>query len=80
MSARDLVDLDVYLHARGDRGVLISRTGDKRHAGWVALSHCDLAMRGDVHAVATLPRWAAIQAGLLTPRDGEEQPNLFGSP
>lgn len=79
MSARDLVYLDVYLHARGERGVLISRTGDRRHAGWVALAHCDLAMRGDVQAMATLPRWAAIQAGLIKPRAGEEQPNLFGS-
>lgn len=74
----DLVTLDVFLHARGERGVLLSRTGDRRDAGWVAIVHCDLVMSDDVQGNATLPRWAALQAGLIKARAGEEQPNLFG--
>lgn len=77
MNKPDLVYLDVFLHSRTSKGLQLSRTGDLRHAGWVAESLCTLAMRGEVQALATMPRWAALQAGLIQTRAGEEQPGLF---
>lgn len=80
MSAPDLVDLDLYVHERRDRSALVSRFGDRSQAAWLALAHLDIVMKGDTRALVTLPRWLAIQEGLIQPRDGEEQPNLFGRP
>lgn len=74
----DLVEIDVFVHRRGERGVLLSRDGDARHGGWVALAHCELAMRGEVQALASMPRWAAEQAGIAGPRSTADQPSLFG--
>jgi len=71
------IHLDVFVHERRERSVLLSRDGDRRHAEWVAIVHCDLAMRGEVQALATLPRWAAEQAGLIKQRAGADQPGLF---
>ena len=75
----DMVDLDVFVHARTAKGLQLSRTGNVRDAGWVAAGNVSLAMRGDVQALARMPRWVALQAGLIKTRAGEEQPNLFGS-
>ncbi|MCX5581344.1 hypothetical protein [Kaistia terrae] len=76
--ASPILTLDLYVHARGDRAVRLSRDGDLRNAVWVALVHLDVAMAGDKRAIVTIPRWLAEQEALVTPPAEVGQAELFG--
>jgi hypothetical protein len=61
-----IVELRLFEHARTDRAVLVSETGDSRTAVWLPLSQIEVHSTGDhgIHDVC-LPEWLAIDKGLI---------------
>jgi hypothetical protein len=61
-----LVDLELFEHARTDRALLVSETGDKRKAVWLPLSQIEINSTGaeGIHDI-TLPEWLARDKGLV---------------
>lgn len=61
----DLIDLEVYVHAKTSKAILISDDGDSDKAVWVPLSQVEVeAVKGRVHEV-TMPEWLASEKGLI---------------
>lgn len=63
----DIVDIDVYLHHRTAKAVLISLDGEKKNAVWVPLSQVELERNPGMPSayVLTLPEWLALEKGLV---------------
>lgn len=61
----DVIDIDVQVHARTDRAILVSDDGDKDKAVWLPLSQVEVDMRGGGVAVIALPEWLALDKGLI---------------
>lgn len=63
----DIVDIDVYLHHRTEKAVLVSLDGEKKNAVWVPLSQVELERNPDMPRayVLTLPEWLALEKGLI---------------
>lgn len=59
----DLIELDLQVHHRTDRGILVSDTGDKEDAEWLPLAHVEVEMRNGGTARVTMPEWLAIDRG-----------------
>lgn len=59
----DVIDIDVHVHVKTERAVLISETGDRDAAEWVPLSQVEVEMTGGATARITLPEWLAIEKG-----------------
>ena len=74
-----LLNLDLFIHARSERAVRVSRDGDLSSSCWLALVHLDVAMKGDKRALVTLPRWLAEQEGLASASAEAGQNDLFGA-
>ena len=60
----DTIDIDVQVHAKTDRGILVSDDGDKEKAVWLPLSQIEVDMRGGGVAVICIPEWLAVDKGL----------------
>lgn len=60
----DVIDIDVHVHVKTERAVLISETGDRDAAEWVPLSQVEVEMTSGSTARVTLPEWLAIEKGL----------------
>lgn len=60
----DLCDVDVTLHHETEKALLISVTGDRDDAVWVANSMCELDRTGKIFQL-TLPQWLATEKGLV---------------
>lgn len=61
----DILDLDVQVHAKTDRGLMVSADGDKEKAVWLPLSQIEVDMRGNGVAVIAIPEWLALEKGLI---------------
>lgn len=61
----DVIDVDVKVHARTDRGIRVSATGQQIDAEWLPLSQIEVAMKEGGLAVVTLPEWLALEKGLI---------------
>lgn len=61
----DLVDLNLALHMKTERAILVSETGDEAKAVWLPLALCEVVPRPRQAVVVTLPEWLAIEKGLI---------------
>lgn len=61
----DVTDIDVKVHARTDRGIRVSTTGQQIDAEWLPLSQIEVEMTGQNTATVTLPEWLAVDKGLV---------------
>ncbi|OAM73743.1 hypothetical protein [Devosia elaeis] len=59
----DLVDIDVQIHARTERAILVSDDGEREGAVWLPLA-VEVAAQGK-HHVVTMPEWLAVDRGLI---------------
>jgi len=59
----DLVDIEVQIHARTERAILVSDDGEREGAVWLPLAHVEVAAKGR-HHVVTVPEWLAVDRGL----------------
>lgn len=60
----DLVDIEVQIHHRTERAVLVSDDGDRDKAVWLPLAQIEVAPFGSHHTV-TMPEWLAREKGLV---------------
>ena len=60
-----VVDIDVKVHARTDRGIRVSTTGQQIDAEWLPLSQIEVEIKDGGLAVITLPEWLALDKGLI---------------
>ena len=60
-----VVDIDVKVHARTDRGIRVSTTGQQIDAEWLPLSQIEVEMKQGGLAVVTLPEWLALDKGMI---------------
>jgi hypothetical protein len=65
MTKSTLVDIDVYVFMETNAAYLVSDTGDRRNAVWVAKSQCELERKKEAKGVLTLPEWVAEDKGLI---------------
>ena len=61
----DVIDIEVKVHARTDRGIRVSATGQQIDAEWLPLSQIEVEMKEGGMAVVTLPEWLALDKGLI---------------
>lgn len=60
----DVIDMEVWVHARTDRAILVSETGDRDAAEWLPLAQIEIQSTEGAVATVTLPEWLAIDRGL----------------
>lgn len=62
----DIIDIDVHVHARTDKAVLVSDDGDEGSAVWLPLSQVEIEPHQNLQRVyvLTLPEWLADDRGL----------------
>ena len=60
-----VVDIDVKVHARTDRGIRVSTAGQQIDAEWLPLSQIEVEMKQGGLAVVTLPEWLALDKGMI---------------
>lgn len=60
-----LVDLEVQIHHRTERAVLVSDDGDRENAVWLALALVEIEMKQGGLAEVTMPEWLAKERGLI---------------
>ena len=58
-----VVDVEVQIHVRTDRAILVSLDGDKDNAVWLPLSQVDFEDDGSRIVEITMPEWLAIKVG-----------------
>lgn len=61
----DVTDIEVQIHARTDRGIMVSTDGERDGAVWLPLSQCEVHICARGTATITLPEWLAIEKGLI---------------
>ena len=63
----DVIDIDVHVHARTEKAVLVSDDGDKEGAVWLPLSQVEIEPHATAQRVyvLTLPEWFASEKGLI---------------
>ncbi len=61
----DLVDIEMQLHAKTSKAVLVSDDGDKAKAVWLPLSQVEVEEKAGGIVIITMPEWLAIQRGLV---------------
>ena len=67
MTRSNIIDLDVHVHARTEKAVLVSDDGEKDGAVWLPLSQIEIEPHATMQRVyvLTLPRWLAEEKGLV---------------
>ncbi len=61
----DLVDIEVQLHHKTDKAVLVSDDGDRSQAVWLPLSQVEFEPTKNGAGIVTLPEWLATEKGLI---------------
>lgn len=61
----DVIDVAVHLHARTEKAILVSDSGDKAKAVWLPLSQIEIEEKGGGVGEITLPEWLALEKGLI---------------
>lgn len=62
----DLVDIEVRLHHKSAKAILVSDDGDEANAVWLPLSQIEIDDQGKNGVVTvTVPEWLAIDKGLV---------------
>jgi hypothetical protein len=61
----DLLDIEMKVHHRTNKGILVSDDGDRRRAVWLPLELVELEEKANNHVVVTLPSWLAQQKELV---------------
>lgn len=64
MTRSNLVDLEVYVHFETEKAYLVSDTGDRDDAKWIAKSQCELVYSKKPYACLTIEDWLATEKGL----------------
>lgn len=67
MTRSDLVDLEVHVHARTAKAVLVSTDSVQERAVWVPLSQVEIEPHQNFQRVfvLTMPEWLATEKGLV---------------
>jgi hypothetical protein len=60
-----LVDVEVQIHHRTERAVLVSDDGDRENAVWLALALVEIEMKQGDLAEVTMPEWLAKERGFI---------------
>lgn len=62
----DLQDVEVTVHHRTEKAILVSLDGDKENAVWVPLSQCEIERKGETRVyILTAPEWLLVDKGLV---------------
>lgn len=63
----DIIDIEVHVHARTDKGIRVSATGQQIDAEWLPLSQVEIEPHQNLQRVYVLsvPEWLAIKRGLV---------------
>jgi hypothetical protein len=61
----DLIDVDVQLHHRTDKAILVSDDGDRDNAIWLPLSQIEVEEHQSGIITVTMPEWLAQDKGLI---------------
>lgn len=61
----NIIDIEVKVHARTDKGIRVSATGQQIDAEWLPLSQIEVQDAGGGIATVTLPEWMAMEKGLI---------------
>lgn len=65
MTKSNIIDVEVKVHARTDKGIRVSTTGQQIDAEWLPLSLIEVDDKSDGMAEITLPEWLAQKNGLI---------------
>ena len=60
-----LVDVEVQIHHRTERAILVSDDGDRERAVWLSLSLVEVETKQGGLAEGTMPEWLAKERGLI---------------
>lgn len=62
----NVIDLELFIHHRTDRAIMVSDDGEKDGAVWLPLSQIEVEMNvvGETDTI-TLPEWLAKERGLI---------------
>lgn len=61
----DIVDLTLVCHARSNRAIKVSETGDRAKAVWLPLSQIEIDRIDGAVVTLACPEWLAIEKGLI---------------
>ena len=61
----NIIDIEVKVHARTDKGIRVSATGQQIDAEWLPLSQIEVQEVGGGLVTVTLPEWLALEKGLI---------------
>lgn len=61
----DILAIEVKIHAKTERAVLVSETGEEKDAQWFPLSQVDLNYQDDGPLEIIMPEWLAIDKGFI---------------
>lgn len=62
----DLVDVDMCRHAETDKAILVSETGEKKDAVWLAKSQVEIENDGHANFITVaMPQWLAREKGFI---------------
>lgn len=64
MTRSNITDIELHLHHRTEKAVLVSDDGDRESAVWLPLSQIEIDEQGNI-ATVTLPEALAIEKGLV---------------
>ena len=67
MTRSDVVDIEVHVHHRTEKAILVSQNGDKDEAVWVPLSQVEIEKHQTLQRayILTIPEWLAADKGML---------------
>lgn len=65
MSQREIADIEVQVHVRTSKALLVSDDGEKDGAVWLPLSQIEVEEKGRGRAVITAPVWLLTDKGLV---------------
>lgn len=64
MTKSNIIDVEVALHHRTEKAVLVSVGGDKNSAVWLPMSQVEVD-DSTSPVIVTLPEWLALDKGLI---------------
>jgi hypothetical protein len=64
-SIEKLCDVELHLHAKTEKAILVSPDGMATKAKWVPKSMCEFEIKKKNLIAVTLPEWLAIENGFV---------------
>ncbi len=62
----DLIDVQVQIHHKTEKAILVSDDGDREKAKWLPLSQIEVEESAKANiATVTMPEWLAREKGLI---------------